>query len=113
MRANISCDTLGDLDGGAARLIIDAAIREAINDLDDRAGQDGKPRKVQVTLTLDLMDNGSDVAVSVEAIAKVPMRKTAATIAQVRQQAAGRAELVYSVHAPEDHMQATIDEAGA
>ncbi|HEY7328514.1 MAG TPA: hypothetical protein VH592_12775 [Gemmataceae bacterium] len=32
----LSCDTLGDLDGGAARAIVDAALREALADLDDR-----------------------------------------------------------------------------
>ncbi len=40
----IRCDTIGDLDQGAARAIIDVAIKEAVADLDDR-GADGKPRK--------------------------------------------------------------------
>jgi len=39
----LTCETIGDLDGGAPRAIIDAAIREALQDLDDR-GDDGQPR---------------------------------------------------------------------
>lgn len=104
---SITLDTLGDLDDGSARLIVNAAIREAIHDLDDR-GDDGKPRKVLVELELLKADNGLVVA-HVAAQAKMPPRKTAGTIAKVaiQNQQPG---LLFQDMAPEDPSQRTIDE---
>ncbi len=79
----ITCDTLGELDGGAARAVIDAAIREAVSDLEDRGHQDEKPRKVKILLTFDLIDNGL-VACRVEAAPVGPARRTASTIGHFR-----------------------------
>lgn len=71
MQQPVTCDTLGALDNGSARAIINRAILEAVTDLDDRAADDDKPRKVVIELTFERRKN-SDVEVSVEAIAKVP-----------------------------------------
>ncbi len=42
-------DTLGDLDDGTVRLMVDRAIAEALNDCDARPALE-KPRKVTITL---------------------------------------------------------------
>lgn len=107
-RLPVSCDTLGDLDGGAARAIINRALREAVFDLDDRAAQDDKPRKVEIVVTFKARDNG-DVDVHVEANSKTPRRRTATTTANVKRQD-GAAQLVFSQFAPEDPRQSTLDE---
>lgn len=76
---NLSCANIGDLDEGAAGLVINAAINEAVSDLEDR-GSDGKPRKVVVTLELVLPDEGQgSPIVHVEACAKIPARRTRRT----------------------------------
>lgn len=107
MQVAITCETLGDLDGGAARAIIDAAFREAVRDLEDR-GDDGKPRKVVVTVTFETLDNGH-VETRVEAQAKIPQRRTASTIASIRRDQ-GAARLLFQTDAPDDPAQRTIDE---
>jgi hypothetical protein len=107
----ITCDTLGDLDRGAARLIIDAAIREALSDLEDRGADDGKPRKVTVDVTFKLLDNG-EVAATVEAHARAPKRRTASTIAAFKGGLTGEVRLMFRQGAPNDPTQRTIDEAG-
>jgi hypothetical protein len=42
-------DSIGELDEGAARAVINNAFNTEINDLDDR-GDDGKPREVRTRL---------------------------------------------------------------
>jgi len=84
MLENLNLDTLGHLSNGAARAIIDAAIIEAVCDLDDR-GTDKKPRKVQIVLELCMLDNGQ-VAVGVDAQAVLPKRRTPATFAQIKRE---------------------------
>lgn len=106
MRQPINLDSLGQLDGGAARAIIDAAIRDAVRDIDDRGG-DGKPRKVEIILTLSVLDN-NQVACHVEAAAKVPRRRTAGTIGAIHSKS-GQPQLMFNDLA-EDPEQRTLDE---
>lgn len=72
-------DSLGDLADGSARLIIDRAIQEAVSDTDDRAADDGKPRKVTIELTLERRGDGL-IEAHVAAQAKLPPRRTASTV---------------------------------
>lgn len=104
----LTCATLGDLDNGSARAIINRAILEAVTDLDDRAADDDKPRKVVIELTFERRKN-SDVEVSVEAIAKVPKRRTASTVATLRLADNG-SQLQFNDLATDDPSQRTIDE---
>lgn len=106
MQVPLNLASLGELDGGAARAIIDAAICDAVRDLDDR-GDDEKPRVVNVILTLNRLENGL-VTCDVQAEAKVPKRRTAATISGIRR-AQGVAGLVFQTLAPENPDQTTID----
>lgn len=62
----LTLDTLGSLDDGTVRLLVDAAIREALDDCDNRALLD-KPRKVTITLELRPRVNNLGAMTSVEA----------------------------------------------
>ncbi len=107
MQVPLTLDTIGELDSGAARVIIDAAIRAAIVDLDDR-GEDQKPRKVVITLDLKALDNGM-ITASVDAQVKVPARRTASTLGNVRTRDA-MPQMMFQTLAPDDPSQRTIDE---
>ncbi len=109
MQRSLSFATLGELDGGAARAIIEAAIREAMTDLDDR-GQDGLPRRVDVRLTVKQMPNGL-VEAHVEATASVPKRRTNSTICRLKRSSDRSARLLFQDGAPDDPDQRTLDEA--
>ncbi len=104
----VSCNTLGDLDGGSARAIVDAAIREAVNDLEDRAEYDEKPRDVVIKLRFEMRKN-REVDVTLDATAKMPPRRTAMTTGQIVAKD-GRAGVRFSALAPDDPMQGTFDE---
>ena len=111
MQKPLSYETLGDLDGGAARAIIDAAIAEALLDLDDR-GIDEQPRKVEILVTLKQMDSGQVVA-HVEANPKLPRRRTAGTMARLKStlhNGKKSTRLLFQDGAPDDPDQRTIDE---
>jgi len=108
MQVPLTLATLGDLADGAARIIIDAAIRDAIADLEDRGQEDEKPRKAVITLTFSMLDNGM-VDTKVEAVTKAPARRTPATIGNIRVEG-GKAKMIFSQYAPEDPHQRTIDE---
>jgi hypothetical protein len=83
MHQTLTCRTLGDLGEGAAALVIDAALNEAMRDVDDRGHEDGKVRKVQITVELEKLDNGQ-VKASVEAAAMIPKRRTPSTFGNLR-----------------------------
>lgn len=107
MQQKLSVDTLGDLDGGAARLVIDAAIRTVIADLDDR-GHDEKPREVIIKLTMRKMENGQVLA-EVKAQAKVPEFRTAETVGIVQRES-NRSVVAFQSFSPRDPNQRTFDE---
>lgn len=104
----LTLDTLGEVDQGAARLIVDREIARAIEDLDDR-GEDGKPRKVVIQLTLEKQTNGL-VEAHVEVQARIPPRRTAATVGLVqKQRGKAQSELVFQQWAPDNPEQNTLD----
>jgi hypothetical protein len=82
-KVSLTLDSLGEIDAGAARAIIDREIAVAVNDLDDR-GEDGQPRKVAIQLTLK-KSKGGYVEAHVDAQAKLPPRRTAPTIGVLAQ----------------------------
>lgn len=105
----LTSKTLADLDEGRAGFIIDAAIRRAVADLDERGGYDGKPRKVVITVTLDLNEKGQ-VESSLEACVKMPSLRTAPTVGDVENP--GRADIGvrFSTNSPDDPTQRTIQD---
>jgi hypothetical protein len=95
------------VDGGSAEAIIDAAINEALADLDDR-GDDDKPRRVLIELTLARMKNGL-VEASIKAQSKLPPRQTASTIGNLAKRK-DRAVLMFQELSPEDPDQPSFGE---
>lgn len=108
MLENLSLKSLGDLDEGAARAIIDAAIREAVADLDDR-GSDRKPRQVNIQINLSLLEN-NQVSVDVDAYAKLPRRRTASTFGRLRREGPDGTRVQFQTLASQEPDQRTIDE---
>lgn len=82
-KTNLNLESLGDLSDGRARAIIDAALKAAVRDLDDR-GRDGKPRKVVITVEMVMDETGELVTTDVQAEAKIPAYRTPATMANVK-----------------------------
>lgn len=102
----LSLESLGEVGDGGAKLIIDNEIAVAVRDTDDR-GEDGKPRKVVIEVTLEKQDSGL-VEVSVFAQAKLPPRRTHATVTRPKNRE-GKVALMFSQFAQDDPDQRTID----
>jgi len=108
---SLCCDTIGELDAGIARHLVDAEIEKALDDLNDRAEEDGKERVVTIQLTMGL-SNGL-MYVNVAAQAKVPPRKSRNTAGKVRMRAKGHHEMLFMADTPENPSQpAFADLAG-
>lgn len=84
MQAKLCCDNIGELANGTARGTIDACIRHALGDLDDR-GEDGKAREVIVKLAFQKADSGL-ITATVGAETKIPAYRTAGTAGRLRAQ---------------------------
>jgi hypothetical protein len=104
----LSCDTLGDQDSGIARMLIDAAINEAVKDLMDRAHEDGKPRNVCIQLDLVLHDGL--VISNVQAAAKIPPRRSKSTLMKPRMTRKDHTDLFFQPHNGENPDQPTFND---
>src|SRR4051794_9508025 len=110
MESSLNCDTLGNLDDGRARGIINAALARAVADADDR-GQDKKPREVNIKVTVSKV-NGL-LAVEVQAGCKLPSYRTDRTACKIvhKQTRKGtQPTLMFQDMAPDNPDQKTIDE---
>ena len=107
-KVNLSLKTLGDLDGGMVQAITDAAIQEAIDDLEDR-GQDGKPRHVVIDLILTMDGRTQAPIAEVAVAAKLPPRRSGGTVAEQRHTTDGKALSFQSLN-PTRPDQPTFDE---
>lgn len=107
-QVGLTLETIGDLDNGNAQAAINGALSEACRDLDER-GEDEKPRKVIVTVTMEKLDKGGPVKIDLDVQVKVPPYKTNTTIAETRIHKQ-KPQLVFQQHAPNDPNQRTIDE---
>lgn len=80
-QAALDLGTLGDLSAGQSAAIIDAALRAAIRDTEDR-GADKKPRKV--VIEIELKKTGPDhVSVNVTAKTSLPKYATDPTVGEL------------------------------
>jgi hypothetical protein len=105
----LECAKIGSLNKGAAEHIVNAAIKEAITDLDDR-GADGKPRQVHIIIELRQLDEGKGPTVAhVEACAKVPRRRTGGHAGQLIINGK-QATFEFREHNPDDPRQQTIED---
>lgn len=77
----LSLKTLGALNDGTAEAIINHEIALAIRDVDDRGSEDEKPRKVAIEIAMTPRKDGC-VEVEVAALAKLPPRRCAPTVAR-------------------------------
>jgi hypothetical protein len=108
---DITLATLGDLDGGTAGVMIDAALKAAKEDADDR-GSDGKAREVVIKVKMKQLPN-EQIETIVTAKATVPEYQTHATFCRLARRA-GKVEVQFQQHNPERADQGTlpmIDEA--
>lgn len=80
-KTTLSLESLGDLDGGAAGAVINAAINSAVADLDDR-GEDLQERKVVITLLMKKLPN-KQIDQRVKVQTSVPAYATNSTFADI------------------------------
>jgi hypothetical protein len=106
----LSCDTIGDQDNGIARHLIDSEITKAVNDLDDRGEEDGKPRKVAIEIEM-VSANGLVIS-TVSAQAKLPARRTRNTAGEMRMAGKGTHLIVFQKHNSDRADQPTFGDAG-
>lgn len=104
----LTLETLGDLDGGAARLAINKAIAIAMNDVDDR-GSDEKPRKVMIELKFTKLKNNTvDTGVTVGT--NLPKMTTWTTNGHIRAARDGEIGFAFSSESPENPDQRTFND---
>lgn len=87
----------GHAGNGSAALVIDHVCKMAMRDIDDR-GDDKKPRKIIVTITLEKRDNGEIDAV-VEANCTLPRMRTPPTVCKLKRQGDGAVALFQEYNA--------------
>jgi hypothetical protein len=101
-RETLQLDTIGELDGGRAAGIINAAIKAAVADLDDRGG-DTKARKVNISIEMK-MDKNGHIFVSTQAKTQLPPYQTGGTLGAMRVTKNGP-QLEFQPLAPDDPSQ--------
>jgi hypothetical protein len=100
-REKLSLETIGELDGGRSAGIINAALKAAVADLDDR-GEDGKPREVNIKLKL--LKKKGNIFISAQAKTNMPAYQTDDTVGELRQTKSGIA-IEFQPLAPENPQQ--------
>ncbi len=80
-QTELTCDKLGDLDGGRARGIINAALGGIMLDLDDR-GTDEKERVLKIEISFRIKKG--NLAVDVKAGSKMPAYQSNSTIGKLK-----------------------------
>jgi hypothetical protein len=108
MLESLSLATLGSLDNGTVGILVDRELSRMIADLDDRAAEDGKERKVTIEVTAVLKDKL--VVLQVKAQAKLPPMVSGATVAEVRMAAKNRRTLCFQAANADRPDQATFEE---
>jgi hypothetical protein len=110
MSAKLSLDTLGDLDNGCVRLMIDKAIDKVIMDLEDRGEEDGETREVSIKLKMKVKQKL--VIINVDAAAKVPPTKSGGTVAKTLMRSGGEIGLFFQSSNPDNPDQPTMFDEG-
>lgn len=104
----LTADILGDLDKGFARQAINAALCAAAHDTEIRGFDDGKARKVIITISLTKVTE-DNVRVDVNAEAKIPSFKMAGTMGQARPVGGGKYNFAFRPENTERHDQPTLE----
>lgn len=95
----LSLDTLGQLAGGQAKATVNAALRAALRDTEDR-GSDKKARKV--TIEVELKKIGDSVSCVIKAKPTLPPYVTDPTIGDLTVGDRGQPEMSFSPVAPDN-----------
>lgn len=91
--------TVGQLAGGQAEGIVNAALRAALRDTEDR-GADKKPRKV--TIEIELKKLGESVSATAKAKTTLPPYVTDPTFGDLTVNDRGQPEMQFSPVAPDN-----------
>lgn len=103
----LSMDSIGDLDGGIFRLLVDKEIDSLAKDIDDRGEEDGKPR--QLLIEIEVVKVKGMVVVTPRVRAKLPARTAGSTVAKERMKAKGQTELLFQPANAENVDQPTFE----
>ncbi len=109
-QVELTCATIGDQDNGMAEHLINGEITKAVNDLEDRGEEDGKPRKVTIEIEFAFLQGL--VVTSVAAQAKLPARRTRNTAGLMRMAGKGNHAVVFQANNPERPDQPTFNDVG-
>ncbi len=86
---NLCLANIGEIDRGAAGVAIDHALRQAVDDTIDRGKEDGKPRKVVITVEMTSNPQGDLFGIAVDVKLTTPALKTNTTQAELRYRSEG------------------------
>ncbi len=111
MLENLSAKTICELSGGAGGAVIDAAIRKAVSDIEDRGLEDGKERKVNIQIVMKKIAEDT-VMVDVVADASIPAFRSEPTraVGRVRE---GKQYLLFQATNPDNTEQPTFPQMDA
>lgn len=97
-QVNLTLESLGQLAGGQAEAVVNAALKSVLRDTEDR-GDDKKVRKV--TIVVEMKKVGKDsIAVALQAKPSVPTYQTDNTVADLFLNERGQPEAAFSPVAP-------------
>lgn len=102
---SLTAATIPALDGGIAGELIDAALASAVRDLDDR-GDDGNKRKV--TIEIEMTKDRGQVRSEVQVKTSIPPYRSRVTTGAIGVRKAGKAQVLFQEHDPENPDQATF-----
>lgn len=107
-QVNLTIDTIGDLDDGMARAVINECLRKAREDADDR-GDDEKVRKVIIQVTMEKLKDKPTCVIGYQAKAVIPDYVGGNTIGRLAVNVKGKAhELVFQSENAENPDQSTL-----
>jgi hypothetical protein len=104
----LTMDTLGDLDSGIFRLLVDKEIDVLCKDVDDRAEEDGKVRTLAIEV--DVVKVNGMVIITPRVKVKLPPRVAKSTSAKERMKSKGQTELLFQPANAENPDQGTFAE---
>lgn len=99
--------TLGELAGGEAEAVVNAALRAALRDTEDR-GEDKKARKVTIVVELKKVGDGH-VSATLQAKTTLPNYQTNTTIGELKPDERGHPVMNFGPHAPLNPDQPPLD----
>jgi hypothetical protein len=91
----VCMDTLGELDNGNCKRIVDQLIRAIMHDLDDRGAEDGKPRSLTIKVKVEFIKVNGRTVVTPVMDYKLPPRVAHSTVTVERADEGGQFQLYF------------------